>query len=216
MRGRVAKAGVAVEAAPRPQANEDLARAPFESPLQFDGIVTRVEDEQRDGGGSSCFEPSQQSLDLLHGDRVRFPTWPDALHVHGGGPALAGEAQLCYELVGPACDDGLAGGVAGRMVVEAALRARFGVAPGPHARVYGKDERFIHTVRGKRMTGEKLPQGFGVDPSAVQRGVKAAPAATVRGLEAQVSRRRNGAVRSEHRVAELEEGVGPAMEAFVE
>jgi hypothetical protein len=66
------------------------------------------------------------------------------------------------------------------------------------------------------MTAEELAQGLGIDPSAVQRGVKAAPAATVRGLEAQVSRRRNGAVRGEHRVGELEEGVGPAMEAFVE
>ena len=65
------------------------------------------------------------------------------------------------------------------------------------------------------MMSEELPQGFGVDPPAVQRGVKAAPAATVRGLEAQVCRRRNGAVRGEHRVAELEEGVGPAMEASV-
>jgi hypothetical protein len=65
------------------------------------------------------------------------------------------------------------------------------------------------------MTGEELAQGFGVDPSAVQRGVKAAPAATVRGFEAQVSGRTNGAS-GEHGVAKLEEGVCPAMEAFVE
>jgi hypothetical protein len=35
-------------------------------------------------------------------------------------------------------------------------------------------------------------------------------------LEAQVSRRRNGAIRGEDGVGELEEGVSPAVEAFVE
>jgi hypothetical protein len=72
------------------------------------------------------------------------------------------------------------------MVVVSALGARLRVAPGPHARVHGKDERFVHTTRDERMTAEELAQGFGVDPSAVQRGVEAAPAATVGGLEAQV------------------------------
>jgi hypothetical protein len=78
------------------------------------------------------------------------------------------------------------------MIVEAALGARFGVAPGPDARVHGEDERFIRAARGERMAGEELPHGFGVDPSAIQRGVEATPAATVRGLEAQMSGRRNG------------------------
>ena len=96
--GRIREARVAVEAMPPSQADEDLARAPFEPPLQLDG--------------PSFFEPTQQSLDLLGGDRVRFLVRPDALHVHRGGPDLAHEAQLRDELVGPPGDDGLAGGVA--------------------------------------------------------------------------------------------------------
>jgi len=65
------------------------------------------------------------------------------------------------------------------------------------------------------MAGEQSPQSFGVDPSPVQRGVKAAPAATMRCLEAQVNGRRNG-VRSEDGVGEFEESVAPAVEVFVE
>src|SRR5215218_10290856 len=45
VRGRIAVARVAVEATPRPQADEDLARAPFQPPLQLDGVVARIEDE---------------------------------------------------------------------------------------------------------------------------------------------------------------------------
>jgi len=96
---RVAEARVAVEAAPGAQADEDLRRGLLQCSLQLDGIVAGVEDEQGDtisGGGSS-----EQFLDLLRGDRVHFLVWTDALHVHGGGPTLAGEVELCDELVGP-------------------------------------------------------------------------------------------------------------------
>jgi hypothetical protein len=55
-----------------------------------------------------------------------------------------------------------------------------------------------------------------VDASAIQGGIEAAPAATVRRLEAQVGRRRGGAVRGQDGVGKLEEGVSPAVEAFVE
>ena len=78
------------------------------------------------------------------------------------------------------------------MIVEAALGARFGVAPGPHARVHREDERFIRAARGEQMAGQELPQSFGVDQSTIQRGVEAAPAATVRGLETQMGGPRNG------------------------
>src|SRR3712207_5474621 len=61
------------------------------------------------------------------------------------------------------------------------------------------------------MAGEQVPQGLGADPSAIQRGVEAAPAATVRSLEAQMDGRRNG-VGGEDGIGELEEGVCPAME----
>jgi hypothetical protein len=53
---RVAQARVAVEAPPRPQADEDLAWAPLQCSLHLDGVVARVEDEQ--GDGISFFEPT--------------------------------------------------------------------------------------------------------------------------------------------------------------
>jgi hypothetical protein len=59
----VAQARVAVEAASRPQTEEDLARAPFEPLLHLDGIVARIEDEQ--GKNVSLPEPTQQDLHLL-------------------------------------------------------------------------------------------------------------------------------------------------------
>jgi hypothetical protein len=65
------------------------------------------------------------------------------------------------------------------------------------------------------MAGEQPPQGFGVDPSPPERRVKAAPSATMRCLEAQVNRRREGGVRTEDGVGELEESVGSVVEAFV-
>jgi hypothetical protein len=104
---RVAEARVAVEAPPRPQADEDLARAPLQCSLHLDGVVARVEDEQREG--LSFFEPTQQSPDLLGGDLVDVLGGSDAHHVHGSGPTLAHEVELGDELVGPACDDRLAG-----------------------------------------------------------------------------------------------------------
>src|SRR5215218_6964683 len=102
------------------------------------------------------------------------------------------------------------------MVVVAALGTALRIAPGPHARVHGKDERFIRAAQGERMTGEEPSQGFVVDPSTIQGGVEASPATTMRRLEAQVSGRRGGTVRGEDGVGELEEGVSPAVEAFVE
>src|SRR5215208_4209079 len=48
---RVAQARVAVEATPRAQTDEDLARASLKPLLHLDGIVARVEDEQGSSGG---------------------------------------------------------------------------------------------------------------------------------------------------------------------
>jgi hypothetical protein len=97
--GRVAEAGVAIEATSGAQAEEDLARVPLEPLLHLDRVVARVEDEQ--GDGLFFFNATQQSLDLLGGDLVGVLGGPDAPHVHGGGPALAHEIELCDELVGP-------------------------------------------------------------------------------------------------------------------
>jgi hypothetical protein len=151
--GRIREARVTVEAAPRPQTDEDLAVAPLEPSLQLDRVVARVEDEK---GDDPFFKPTQQSLDLLGGGHVGVLGGPDAFYVHKGGPALAHEIKLCNELVGPACDDGLAGGVPRGMVVVAALGTRFGVAAIPHARVNGVDGRLPFGA-SERMAGQELP-----------------------------------------------------------
>ena len=65
------------------------------------------------------------------------------------------------------------------------------------------------------MRGEQPTQRLGIDPSPVQRGVEAAPTTTVRCLEAQVDGGRDG-VGGEDGVGEFEEGVGSALETFVE
>jgi len=184
-----------------------------ESLLQFYGIVASVEDEQGDG---LFFKPTQQSPNLLGGDHVGVLGGLDALHVHGSGPALADEVELRDELVGPSVDNGLSGGVAGWMVVEAALGTTLSIASGPYAHVHGKDGRFVRAAEGEWMAGEQPSQSFGVDPSPVQRSVKAAPSTTIRCLEAQVNGRRDSGVRSEDGVGQFEESVGSGMEAFVE
>jgi hypothetical protein len=203
--GRTSEARIAVEAASCPQTDEYLARAPLESLLHFDGIVARVEDEQ--GEGLSPPEPTQQDLHLLGSDHIGILFSSDALDVHGSSPTLAGEVELCDELVGPSGHDRLACRVARRMVVEAALGATLCVASGPHARVHGVDWRF---ASGERMAGEQFSEGFGVDPSPPECGVEAAPTPTMRGLEAQVNGRRYGAVGGEDGIRELEESVAPA------
>jgi hypothetical protein len=53
---RVAEARIAVEASPRPQADEYLAWASLQLSLHLDGVVASVEDEQ--GEGLSSFEPT--------------------------------------------------------------------------------------------------------------------------------------------------------------
>jgi hypothetical protein len=59
MRGRIGEARIAVEATPRPQADEDLARATLQCPLQFDGVLTCVEDEQSEAASPSSSRPSK-------------------------------------------------------------------------------------------------------------------------------------------------------------
>jgi hypothetical protein len=136
----------------------------------------------------------------------------DALYLHGGAPAFAQEVELGDELVGPACDDGLASGVTRRMVVETTFGTALRVAARPHTHVHGVDGR---SASSKRMAGEQPPQSFSIDSSLVQRGVKAAPAAAMRRFEAQVNGRTDG-VRGKDGVGEFEESVASAVEAIVE
>jgi hypothetical protein len=206
------EARIPVEATSCPQ-DEYLARGSLKPPLQLDRIVARVEDEK--GNIASHGGSSEQLFDLLRGYRVCFMVRTDALHAYRDGPALADEVELCDELVSPPGHDGLARGVAGRMIVVSSLRAAFCVASGPHAHIHRINGRLILVACGERMSDEQPPQSLGVDASAIQRGVEAAPAATMRRLEAQVGGRR-GAAGGEDCVGKLEEGIGPTMEAFVE
>jgi hypothetical protein len=66
------------------------------------------------------------------------------------------------------------------------------------------------------MAGEQIAQDLRIDTSMRQSRVEASPSAPVRGLEAQMDRRRDGGVRTEEGVGELEESVGSLVEAFVE
>ena len=112
--GRASEARIGVETAPRPQTDEDLARIPLQPLLQLHGIVAGVENEQ----GSDLFllgQPAQKRFHLLGGHLVGVPRGVDTLHVHGGGPALADEAEPAGdELVSPSSHDRPAGRVAGR------------------------------------------------------------------------------------------------------
>jgi len=208
------EARITVEATSCPQTDEDLARASLKPLLQLDGIVASVEDEK--GNTTPHGGPSEQPFDLLRGYRVRFLVRMDTLHAYRGGPALADEVELCDELVSPSGHDGLARGVAGRMVIVSPFRAAFCVASGPHAHIHRINGRLILVAEGERMASERLPQRLGVDPSSIQCGVEASPSATMGGLEAQMSRGRDGAAGCEDCVGKLEEGIGPTMEAFVE
>ena len=68
----------------------------------------------------------------------------------------------------------------------------------------------------KPMAGKQHPKGFGVDlPSQERGGVEAAPAVAMRRFETQVNGGRYGAW-GEDGVGELEESVGPGVEAVVE
>lgn len=157
MGGRAGEARICVEAAARPQTEEDLARVPLQSLLQLHGIVVAgIEDEQGDRNLLFPSEPAEQPLHLLGGDLVGVLHGMHAQYVHRSRPALADEVESSDELVGPTGDDGLACGVARRMVVVAALGARLGVASGPHARVHGKDGRLPFGA-SERMAGQELP-----------------------------------------------------------
>ena len=179
--------------------------------LELDGIVAGIEYEQRHTAASHR-GASEQTLDLLAGYLVGLLLWSDATNIHGRGPTLAYESQLRDELVDPSGNDGLPGGVSRRMIVVSAIGTGLRIAAGPHAHVHRVDRR----VRPfEWVVDEQVPQSLGVDPSAIQRGVEATPAATVRCLETQMDWGRDS-VSGEEGVGDLEEGIGPVVEAIVE
>ena len=67
----------------------------------------------------------------------------------------------------------------------------------------------------KRIVGEQPPQSLGVDLSAAEGIIEAAPPTAMRRLQAQVHWRRDWLC-GEKSVGEFEEGVSAAMEAAVE
>jgi len=79
--------------------------------------------------------------------------------------------------------------------------------------VHGIDGR--SSAPSERMAGEQIAQDLRIDTSMRQSRVEASPSAPVRGLEAQMDRRRDSGVRTEDGVGELEESVGSVVEAFV-
>jgi hypothetical protein len=99
------------------------------------------------------------------------------------------------------------------VVIVASLGAALGVAARPHAHIDGVDGCFFASL-GERMAGEQPSESFSVDPPSNQCSIKASPAAAVRWLEAEVSRRRDGVCGKES-ISELEEGISPTVEALV-
>jgi hypothetical protein len=191
-----------------------LARtAPLKALLQLHRVVARIEDEH---GSDLPFlgRPPEECLDLLYGNLVGLSRGVNARNVHRGGPTLAHEVELGYELVSPSCHDGLAGGVAGWVVVETALGAALSIAACPHAHVHGVDGLLV-LCPGERVASEQVAQGLGVYSPMLQSGVEAAPSATMRRLEAEVDWR-SDSLGGEESVGEFEEGISPALETLVE
>jgi hypothetical protein len=102
--GWASEARISVEATPRPQADEDLARTPLKPLLELHRIVASVEDEQRSSPlllFLALMREAHKCFDLLSSHLVGVLRRTEALHVHGGNPALTNEIELCDELVGP-------------------------------------------------------------------------------------------------------------------
>ena len=106
-----AETRISVEAAPRPQADEDL-RASVPKPLGAlspDHLLCRRRKEGRDPPPSRIARAVPRSV-------RRPPCWSPRRDGRDGRPPghslLPDEVEPCYELVGPPGDDGLPGGVA--------------------------------------------------------------------------------------------------------
>jgi len=97
-------------------------------------------------------QPIEQTLDLLSGDLVCVLARMDTTRLHRGNPAVALEAQLGDELVGPPRHNRLPRRVARGMVIVSPLGAGLGVATRPDAHVHGVDGWF--TSGYERMASE--------------------------------------------------------------
>ncbi len=157
------------------------------------------------------WQAAHQPRDLLDGHGVGILVRVDAAHIHGRGPALTGEADLGQPLVRPPGNDGLPGGMTGRMIIEATLGARRRVAAGPDAAI----DRIDRLAVGERLGGEQHPQPGLVAPPMDERGVQAAPAAPMHRLAAQVDRRRHRPG-GQQRLGQREERIAAPVQAGIE
>jgi hypothetical protein len=98
----------------------------------------------------------------------------------------------------------------GVVVVAAAWRA-FGVAPRPGGHIHGEHRR----VGGRQAARQQVAQPLGIDLTAGQGGVDAAPAALVDRFQAQVRQRRDR-LGAQQRITELEQRIGAAGKAGVQ
>ena len=101
------------------------------------------------------------------------------------------------------------------MVVVPSLGARLRVAAGPHRDIHGVDRRIARASVFEGVPREQVSHPSFVHASHTERGVEAAPAASVDGRQAQVRWRGDGAC-GEDGVRQLEEGIGSAIQAPVE
>jgi hypothetical protein len=110
---------IGIEVVPRAQPNQKLRSKPFEPLLELYGIVAGVEDEKRGTTNLlALIQPFTHGSHLPYGDLVLVVGWMQTPEIPRGNPPIALEAQLGDKLVDPASDDGLAGRMPGRMVVE--------------------------------------------------------------------------------------------------
>jgi hypothetical protein len=97
------------------------------------------------------------------------------------------------------------------MVVVAAAGRALGVAARPGGHVHGEHRR----VGGRQAAREQVAQPLGIDLTAGQSGVGAAPATLVDRLQAQ-ARQRPKSLSAQQRVAQLEQRIGAAGAAGVQ
>lgn len=105
-----------------------------------------------------------------------------APRVEGRPPALPRDAEVCQPLGVPLGADRLAGGLARRVGVVAALGASLGVAARPDAQVDGRDR----LTAGPRVLRHQGAEGRHVPPAVGEGRVDAAPATAMGRSQPQV------------------------------
>jgi hypothetical protein len=98
------------------------------------------------------------------------------------------------------------------VVVVATRRRAFGVTARPSGHVHGEHRR----VGGRQHAYQQVAQPLGIDLTAGQGGVGAAPAALVDRLQAQVRQRQQRRLCAQQRIGEFEQRVGAAGKAGVQ